>query len=53
MDAVFKYDALTELPYDFETFFFHTYWKKQQTVRIRWGGSFYDVQDFDKNNARW
>lgn len=52
MDAVFKYDALAELPYDFETVF-HTYWKKQRTVRIRWVGSFYNVQDFDKNNGRW
>ena len=33
LDAVFKYDALTELPYDFETFFFHTYRKKNQTVQ--------------------
>ena len=33
LDAIFKYDALTELPYDFETFFFHTYRKKQQTVQ--------------------
>ncbi len=33
LDTVFKYDALTELPYDFETFFFHTYRRRNQTVQ--------------------
>ena len=33
LDTVFKYDALTELPYDFETFFFHTYRRRTQTVQ--------------------
>ena len=32
LDTVFKYDALTELPYDFETFF-HTYRRRNQTVQ--------------------
>ena len=33
LDTVFKYDALTELPYDFETFFFHAYRRRNQTVQ--------------------
>lgn len=33
LDAVFKYDAITELPNDFENFFMHTRRSKNQTIQ--------------------
>ena len=33
LDSVFKLDAITELPADFETFFMHTHRKRSQTIQ--------------------
>ena len=33
LDTVFKYDAITELPNDFENFFMHTRRSKNQTIQ--------------------
>ena len=33
LDSVFKFDAITELPADFETFFMHTHRKRNQTIQ--------------------
>lgn len=33
LDSVFKYDAITELPNDFETFFMHTRRARNQTIQ--------------------
>ena len=33
LDSVFKFDAITELPADFETFFMHTHRRRNQTIQ--------------------
>jgi hypothetical protein len=33
LDTVFKYDAITELPHDFENFFMHTRRSRNQTIQ--------------------